>query len=81
MTKYLYKVLDYLFKFLDTFGIMVLLYTDYLWNKGVYTVRETYFASVGDTENCYYTRHQGTGKRRDTTLIGILFESHTDTGH
>ena len=81
MTKCLYKVLDYFFKFLVTLEIMVLLYTDYLWNKGVYTVLETCFASAGDTENCYYTRHQETGKRGDTTLIGILFESHTDTGH
>ena len=31
---------------------MVLLYTDYLWNKGVYTVLETCFASADDTENC-----------------------------
>ena len=46
----------------------VLLYTDYLWNKGVYTVLETCFASSGDTENSYYTRHQGTEKRRDATL-------------
>ena len=59
---------------------MVLLYTDYLWSKGVY-VLETYFASAGDTENCYYTRHQGTEKCGDTTLTGILFESHTNTGH
>ena len=66
---------------LYTLESMVLLDTDYLWNKGVYTVLETYFPSARDTENCYYTRHQGTEKRRDITLIGILFESHTDTGH
>ena len=66
---------------LDTLEIIVLLYTDYLWNKGVYAVLETYFASAGDTENYYYARHQGTEKRRDTTLIGMLFESHNDTGH
>ena len=39
------------FRCLDTLEIMVLLYTDYLWSKGVY-VLETYFASAGDTENC-----------------------------
>ena len=49
---------------------MVLLYTGYLGNKGVYTVLQTYFASAGDTENCYYT--QDTREQRNVGIPLLL---------
>ena len=51
-----FNELDYFCGVWILWGIMVLLYIDYLWNKGVYSVLETYFASAGETENYYFTR-------------------------